>query len=333
VKQTATRVLQVLALLRQRSDWSATELAVRMDVSTRTIRSDIRRLRELGYVIDATSGRAGGYRLDRATDLPPLMLDDDEGIAVAIALHQVASNAVADIDASAARALAKLEHVLPRQLAEQVNAMTVATAPQTPDRGPSVEAPTLATIAQAVQRAEWLRFEYTPFQGEASLRRVEPYRLVSWGRRWYLVAFDLERDDWRSFRVDRMALRQPTRRRFEPRSLPADDVAAYVLRGVASAGWRFRARVSVHAPATIVAEKIDPSVGLVEAIDGNRCVLITGADHPMTVAVYLALLDEDFTVDGPAELTEAIQTLARRYTAASTPRKDAPVAAQASHDG
>lgn len=322
MNQTATRVLQVLALLRQRRDWSATELAERLEVSTRTIRSDIGRLRELGYVIDATSGRAGGYRLDRATDLPPLMLDDDEGIAVAIALHQVTTNAVAGIEASAARALAKLEHVLPHQLAEQVNAMAAATAPQTPstgtrDSGSSVEAPTLAAIAGAVQRTEWLRFEYAPFQGEASLRRVEPYRLVSWGRRWYLVAFDLERDDWRSFRVDRMALRPPTRRRFAPRGLPADDVAGFVLRGVASAGWRFRARVVVHAPASIVAEKIDPSVGLVEAIDDERCVLVTGADHPMTVAVYLALLDEDFTVDGPAELTEAIEVLAGRYSRAT----------------
>ncbi|UOQ90173.1 YafY family transcriptional regulator [Agromyces endophyticus] len=317
VNQTATRVLQVLALLRQRQDWTATELAERLAVSTRTIRSDIGRLRQLGYVIDATSGRAGGYRLDRATDLPPLMLDDDEGIAVAIALHQVTSNAVAGIEASAARSLAKLEHVLPHQLAEQVSAMAAATAPQARDTGPSVEAPMLAAIAGAVQRTEWLRFEYTPFQGEASLRRVEPYRLVSWGRRWYLVAFDLERDDWRSFRVDRMALRPPTRRRFNPRGLPADDVAGYVLRGVASAGWRFRARVVVHAPASVVAEKIDPSVGLVETIDDERCVLVTGADHPMTVAVYLALLDEDFTVDGPPELTEAIQVLARRYATAS----------------
>ncbi|MFF2274543.1 helix-turn-helix transcriptional regulator [Agromyces sp. NPDC058126] len=317
VNQTATRVLQVLALLRQRRDWSATELADRLEVSTRTIRSDIGRLRELGYVIDATSGRAGGYRLDRATDLPPLMLDDDEGIAVAIALHQVTTNAVTGIEASAARALAKLEHVLPHQLAEQVNAMAAATAPQSRDTGPSVEAPALAAIARAVQRTEWLRFEYTPFQGEASVRRVEPYRLVSWGRRWYLVAFDLERDDWRSFRVDRMSLRPPTRRRFTPRGLPADDVAGYVLRGVASAGWRFRARVVVHAPASVVAEKIDPSVGLVEAIDDERCVLVTGADHPMTVAVYLALLDEDFTVDGPAELTEAIHSLARRYATAT----------------
>ncbi|MFF2272207.1 helix-turn-helix transcriptional regulator [Agromyces sp. NPDC058136] len=317
MNQTATRVLQVLALLRLRPDWSATQLADRLEVSTRTIRSDIGRLRELGYVIDATSGRAGGYRLDRATDLPPLMLDDDEGIAVAIALHQVTSNAVDGIEASAARALAKLEHVLPHELAEQVSAMSAATARQTRDTGPSVEAPVLAAIARAVQRTEWLRFEYTPFQGEASLRRVEPYRLVSWGRRWYLVAFDLERDDWRSFRVDRMSLRQPTRRGFTPRGLPADDVAGYVLRGVASAGWRFRARVVVHAPASVVAEKIDPSVGLVEAIDDERCVLVTGADHPMTVAVYLALLDEDFTVDGPAELTEAIQALARRYATAT----------------
>jgi predicted DNA-binding transcriptional regulator YafY len=281
VNETATRVLQLLALLRQNRDWSAPELAARLEVSTRTIRTDIRRLRELGYVIDSTGGRAGGYRLDRATDLPPLMLDDDEGIAVAIALRQVVSNTVAGIDASAERALAKLEQVLPDQLAAQVHAIVAATAPQAPVDGPRVEAPALAAIAEAVQRAEWLRFEY---------------------------------GEWRSFRVDRMSLRPPTRRRFAPRELPADDVSAYVLRGVASAGWRFRARVLIHAPADVVAEKIDPSVGLVEAIDDERCTLVTGADHAMTVAVYLALLDEDFTVDGPAELTEAIRTLAGRYT-------------------
>ena len=314
MNETATRVLQLLALLRQNRDWSAPELAARLEVSTRTIRTDIRRLRELGYVIDSTGGRAGGYRLDRATDLPPLMLDDDEGIAVAIALRQVVSNTVAGIDASAERALAKLEQVLPDQLAAQVHAIVAATAPQAPVDGPRVEAPALAAIAEAVQRTEWLRFEYTPFQGDTSLRRVEPHRLVSWGRRWYLVAWDVGRGEWRSFRVDRMSLRPPTRRRFAPRELPADDVSAYVLRGVASAGWRFRARVLIHAPADVVAEKIDPSVGLVEAIDDERCTLVTGADHAMTVAVYLALLDEDFTVDGPAELTEAIRTLAGRYT-------------------
>ncbi|HWU29025.1 MAG TPA: YafY family protein [Microbacterium sp.] len=317
MNQTATRVLQVLALLRQRRAWTASELAQRTSVSTRTIRADIARLRELGYVIDATAGPDGGYRLDRETDLPPLMLDDDEGIAVAIALHQVTTNSVAGIEGSAARALAKLENVLPPALAAQVRAMDVATAPQTRAADAEVEASVLAAIARAVQDAEWLRFEYTPFQGERASRRVEPYRLVSWGRRWYLVAFDLERDDWRSFRVDRMSLRPPTRRTFTPRDLPADDVAGYVLRGVASAGWRFRARVLIHAPASAVADKIDPSVGLVEAVDDARCVLATGADHPMTVAVHLALLDEPFTVDGPPELSDAIRTLARRYAEAT----------------
>ncbi|GAT75058.1 putative transcriptional regulator [Microbacterium sp. HM58-2] len=317
MNQTATRVLQVLALLRQRRAWTAAELARRTAVSTRTIRADIARLRELGYVIDATAGAAGGYRLDRETDLPPLMLDDDEGIAVAIALHQVTTNSVAGIEGSAARALAKLENVLPAPLAAQVRAMEAATAPQTRDSGADVEASVLAAIARAVQDAEWLRFEYTPFQGERSSRRVEPYRLVSWGRRWYLVAFDLERDGWRSFRVDRMVLRPPTRRPFTPRELPADDVSGYVLRGVASAGWRFRARVLIHAPADVVADRIDPSVGLVEAVDDERCILATGADHPMTVAVHLALLDQPFTVEGPPELREAIRTLARRYAEAT----------------
>ena len=317
MNETATRVLQVLALLRQRRAWTAPELAHRTGVSTRTTRADITRLRELGYVIDATAGPAGGYRLDRETDLPPLMLDDDEGIAVAIALHQVTTNSVAGIEGSAARALAKLENVLPAALAAQVHAMNVATAPQTRDRDADVEASVLAAIARAVHDAEWLRFEYTPFQGDSALRRVEPYRLVSWGRRWYLVAFDLEREGWRSFRVDRMTLRPPTRRGFVRRELPADDVAGYVLRGVASAGWRFRARVLIHAPAEAVAAKIDAAVGLVEAVDDAHCILATGADHPMTVAVHLALLDEPFTVDGPPELSDAIRTLARRYADAT----------------
>lgn len=318
MKQTATRVLQVLALLRQRRSWTATELSRRTAVSTRTIRADIARLRELGYVIDAAAGPDGGYRLDRETDLPPLMLDDDEGIAVAIALHQVTTNSVAGIERSAARALAKLENVLPAPLAAQVRAMEVATAPQTRDRGADVETAVLATIARAVQDSEWLRFEYTPFQGDSSVRRVEPHRLVSWGRRWYLVAFDLDREGWRSFRVDRISLRPPTRRRFTPRELPDDDVSGYVLRGVASAGWRFRVRVLIHAPADVVADRIDPSVGLVEAVDDGHCILATGADHPMTVAVHLALLDQPFTVDGPPELSDAIMTLAKRYAEATT---------------
>lgn len=317
MSHTATRVLQVLALLRQGRSWTAAELARRTDVSTRTIRADIARLRELGYRVEAAVGPSGGYRLDRETDLPPLMLDDDEGIAVAIALHQVTSNSVAGIESSAARALAKLESVLPDPLAAQVRAMSLATAPQTRDRGPVVETSVLGAIARAVQAVEWLRFEYSPFQGGPALRRVEPYRLVSWGRRWYLVAFDLDREGWRSFRVDRMSLRPPTGRTFIARDLPADDVSGYVLRGVATAGWRFRARVVIHASADAIADRIDPSVGLVEAIDDERCILATGADHPMTVAVHLALLDEAFTVDGPPELSEAIRTLARRYAAAT----------------
>jgi predicted DNA-binding transcriptional regulator YafY len=179
---------------------------------------------------------------------------------------------------------------------------------------PPVDPTVLTTLASACRDHERLRFDYRSHDGTSTVRSAEPHRLVSWGRRWYLVAWDTERDDWRTFRVDRIEPRTPAGPRFTPRELPeGGDVAAYVARGVSAAGYRFEARITVHAPAAVVAARINPAVGVVEAIDEHTCVLATGADSVETVAVYAGLLDADFTVTEPPELVERLRMLADRY--------------------
>lgn len=213
------------------------------------------------------------------------------------------------------RALAKLENVLPPRLRRRVSALADYTVPIPPDApAPSIDPIVLTTLASACRDNERLRFDYQSYEGTSTIRTVEPHRLVCWGRKWYLVAWDVERGDWRTFRVDRIEPRTPTGPRFRPRELPAGgDVAAYVARGVSAAGYRFQARVTVRAPAAEVAARINPAIGLVEAIDADTCVLATGADSVDTVAVYLGLLDLDFVVTEPPELVARLRILADRY--------------------
>ncbi|MPY77050.1 MAG: WYL domain-containing protein [Actinophytocola sp.] len=218
------------------------------------------------------------------------------------------------------RALAKLEQVLPSRLRRRLAALQAYTVPVPPDTvAPAVDADLLTTLTAACRGQEQLRFDYTDHRGGAELRRAEPYRVVSWGRRWYLVAFDVDRQAWRTFRVDRMSPpRVPYGPRFTPRELPDGDVAAYVSRRVSAAAWRYRARVTVHATASVVAERITPAVGTVEAVDADICVLDTGADSVETLAVYLGLLGVDFTVIDPPELVACLRELAERYGRAAT---------------
>lgn len=318
--ETSARLLRLLSLLQSRPDWPGPELAERLAVTTRTVRSDVERLRSLGYPVHATRGAVGGYRLGAGAALPPLLLDDEEAVAVTVGLRTAAGGSVAGIEEASLRALAKLEQVLPARLRRRVNALqsyTVAVPPDT--AGPKVDPAVLTTIAGACRDHQRLRIDYRNHGGAASRRTVEPYRLVNWGRRWYLVAWDVEREDWRTFRVDRIEPRTPTGSRFTPRDLPAGDVAAYVSGRVSAAAWRYRARVTVHAPADTIAERITPAVGVLEAVDERTCVLDTGADSLETLAVYLGMLGVDFEVDDPPELIAYLRELSDRYRRASLP--------------
>jgi predicted DNA-binding transcriptional regulator YafY len=311
--ETSARLLRLLSLLQTPRDWAGTELAERLEVTTRTIRKDIERLRELGYPVSATRGPTGGYRLAAGTAMPPLLLDDEEAVAVAVGLRTAAVGTIAGIEETSLRALAKLEQVLPARLRRRVNALQTATVP-VPRGGshPTVDAATLTIIAAACRDHERLRFDYRSHDGTVSRRVVEPHRLVNWGRRWYLMAWDTRPRDWRTFRVDRVTALPPAGPRFPPRR-PPEEATVHVTRGVAAAAWRYRARVTVHAPAATIADRITPAVGTVEAVDERTCVLDTGADSLETLAVYLGMLGTDFTVSDPPELRAHVRELSERY--------------------
>ena len=316
--ETSARLLRLLALLQGRRDWTGAQLAERLGVTTRTVRNDVDRLRTLGYPVDATPGAAGGYRLGAGASLPPLLLDDDEAVAVAVGLGAAAGGSVAGVEEASARALAKLEPVLPGHLRHRVQALrgALVTVPAT---GPRADAAVLQAIAAAVRDRVGLRFDYVAHDGGATRRRVEPHHLVHARNRWYLVAWDLDRDDWRTFRADRVVPSRNTGPRFEPRAVPGGDVAAHVLVGLAQAVWQFRADVTVHAPAEVVVDRLPDaaSAGVVEAVDDHTCRYATGADSPGVLALYLGLLDLDFTVDGPPELLDQLTRLAGRYARAA----------------
>jgi len=318
---TSARLLRLLSLLQARAEWSGPELADRLGVTTRTVRNDVERLRTLGYPVHATPGVGGGYRLGAGAALPPLLLDDDEAVAVAVGLRTAAGGTVAGIQESSVRALVKLQQVLPSRLRHRVAALAASTV-EIPASGPTVDAAVLTAIAGACRDHQRLRFDYRDHDGSASIRSVEPHRLVHDRGRWYLVAWDTDRRDWRTFRADRIQPRTPTGPRFAPRDPPDGDVANYLLRGVGSATWRYRARVTVHAAAALVAGRLPPAV-LVEAVDEHTCIVNVGADTPQMLAVYLGMLDVDFEVDEPPELVEQLRTLADRYRRATAGKASA----------
>lgn len=331
--ETSSRLLVLLALMQSRPAWPGSELAARLNVTGRTIRNDVDRLRELGYPVEAVRGPSGYYRLGAGAKLPPLLLDDEEAVAVAIGLR--AGRGVAGIEDSAARALAKLQQVLPHRLRRQVTALhqAMAEGPANTDSNvadPVVDAAVLATIAAAVRDSELLRFDYTaPARSDDAPRRndasapfgdwpvlVEPYRLVSWERHWYLVARGPETGTWHTYRVDWITLRMATGRRFAPTPLPGGDYPGFVLRDVATAGWKVHARITVLAPAEAVLARINPTVGVVEAVDESTSVLLTGADSLELIAVYIGMLGLDFHVTEPPDLVEHLRVLGRRYVRA-----------------
>src|SRR3954451_7682313 len=275
--ETSARLLALLSLLQGRRDWTGAELAERLGVGPRTVRRDVERLRRLGYPVHGARGVAGGYRLGAGAALPPLLLDDEEAVAVAVGLRTAASVGVAGIEETSVRALAKLEQVLPSRLRRRVAAVGSATV-AFPGTGPAVDAETLALIAAAARDGERLRFRYRAHDGRTATRLAEPLRLVHTGRRWYLVAWDVEREAWRTFRVDRMGPRIATDRRFEPREPPAEDIVPSVPPAVSAARDRCQARVALPAPLERVAGRVPPTVGTLEPIDDEHCLLRTGSD-------------------------------------------------------
>ncbi|MBG0826658.1 WYL domain-containing protein [Planomonospora sp. ID67723] len=308
---TSARLLKLLSLLQTHRDWSGAELAERLGVTSRTVRRDVERLRGLGYPVNATRGSAG-YRLGAGASLPPLLLDDDEAVAVAVGLRTAAGGSVSGIEETSLRALTKLEQVLPSRLRHRVGTLHAATV-RVGGVGPTVSPDTLMAIADACRRHERLRFDYAGPRDAATIRSVEPHSLVSFGRHWYLVAWDTDREDWRTFRVDRLTPRAPTGPRFAPRQPPDGDVAAYLARRLSSRTWPFQATVTLHESAEAVADRVWPGMGVVEAVDDHRCLLHVGAETPSALVWMITSVDVGFTLtSGPPELADALRAQAAR---------------------
>ncbi|HEV2780252.1 MAG TPA: YafY family protein [Actinophytocola sp.] len=314
---TAARLLKLLSLLQIRRDWTGAELAERLGVTPRTIRRDVERLRELDYPVAATPGVAGGYRLGSGTALPPLVLDDDEAVAVAMGLRTAVGGTIAGIEETSVRALTKLEQVLPSRLRRRINALQSAVVPM-PGGAPAVDPQTLTTIAAACRDHQRLHVDYRSAGGTASRRVVEPARLACTGRLWYLLAWDTGRGDWRTLRVDRITAAPGLGARFTPREPPEADIAGYVSRAISSAPYPYRAKVVVHAPAERVRERVTPASGMVEAVDEDSCVLHVGGPELSVIPIYLARIGFEFTVLEPPELIEQVRTLAGMFSRSVT---------------
>lgn len=313
------RLMRLLTLLQQRAAWAGPDLAERLGVSTRGVRRDIERLRRLGYPVESERGAGGGYRLVAGRAMPPLVLDDDEAVAIAVSLRVAAGGTVAGMEETAVRALAKLDQVVPARLRERIDAVRMATVRA--DSGVvAVDAEVLTALARACRDTVQVRFAYTRADGsEAGERRVEPYRLVTTDRRWYLFAWDLDRDDWRVFRLDRMGEVRATTWRFTPRDAP--DAAEHVARGTSRDAYPHLVRLRVHAPATAVRQVYPPTTADVRpdpsALDGASCLVDVGAMDLDHAARHLAWLPWALEVLGPPEAADAVRALADRLAEAA----------------
>jgi predicted DNA-binding transcriptional regulator YafY len=315
VTDTAARLLRLLPLLTARPCWRGDELAARLGVTTRTVRRDVDRLRQLGYPVRAVPGRQGGYALGPGGRLPPLLLDEASAVAVALGLRlATADPGLRGSREAAARAAAAIDQVMPPRLRRRVEALTAATVPMVPAE-PGIEPNDLAFLALACQQGERLRFAYPTGAGADGRRHVEPYRLVWSGRRWYLVARDLDKGEWRSFRLDRLRDVAPTGVRSRPPDPP--DAARFVSEGISSGPYRWRARVLLDAPADVVASRVPATVAVVEAVGERQCMVTSGSDSLDAIALHLALLDIPFTPLEPPGLRDRCAVLADRLRQAA----------------
>ncbi|WP_328415922.1 MULTISPECIES: YafY family protein [unclassified Micromonospora] len=320
MSDTPARLLGLLSLLQTPREWPGSELATRLGVSLRTIRRDVERLRDLGYPVQATMGAIGGYRLVAGTAMPPLLLDDEEAVAIAVGLRTAAGHAVVGIEEASVRALAKLEQVLPSRLRHRVSALGAATEPLLTWGRPTVDPEHLSALAAAVTNREQLRFTYRRRDGVGGERLVEPYKLVSAGRRWYLVGYDNDRGDWRMFRVDRISAQRTTRTRVPPRPLPATDAAAFVTEKLLELTPVYRAVVILHAPVERMAGPLGGSPVDLEPIDAASCRLRSHADTLDWLAWRLLTLGCEFEVHEPPELIAYLREIGGRATRAARPQ-------------
>jgi predicted DNA-binding transcriptional regulator YafY len=334
---TPARLLQLLSLLQTPREWPGGELADRLGVSRRTVRRDIDRLRELGYPVQATKGSDGGYRLVAGKAMPPLVLDDEEAVAIAVGLRAGAGHAVEGVEEASVRALAKLEQVLPSRLRHRVATLQAATTPLTSGDGPSIATETLTVMASTVAGGERLRFTYRAKDGTESRRLTEPYRLVSTGRRWYLVAYDLEREDWRTFRVDRVSEPFATGARFTPREVPEGSATEYLRQSIRGRHETYEFDVTFAAPAEFVAARLpavfgrptdveeagtgsgtgagtgseagtEAGTGAEAEAEAGRCRLRGTTGDPVEwLAFRLVTLGCEFTVRAPEQLRECVR--------------------------
>jgi len=319
VLETSARLLRLLSLLQARRYWPGPELAERLDVTVRTLRRDVDKLRALGYPVNAEAGRAGGYQLGAGAALPPLLLSDDEALAVTLSLRTAATGSVTGMEEAAVRALAKLEPMLPARLRRRVSALGSSVVGLL-HRGPSIDPELLSVLAVACRDQHEASFHYSDSQSRATERTVEPHGLVYMDTRWYLVAWDLMREAFRTFRVDRIAPGKVPApgRRFLRRAVPHGSSAAYVARSVSSGVYTYKARVVLHAPLTALSARIPPYVGQLSAIDDARCLLETGSHSLTMLGVQLLSLGVDFEVQEPPELIAHLRVLAQRLQWALT---------------
>ncbi|MFF2192988.1 helix-turn-helix transcriptional regulator [Streptomyces sp. NPDC058157] len=306
------RALRLLSLLQTRREWSGADLAERLSVTVRTVRRDVDRLREMGYPVHSSRGHTGGYRLAPGADLPPLLLDDEEAVAIAVALH-TAAGGLTGIEETALRALAKLQQVMPRRLRSQVTALETSLAGITWDsRGPRADPALLATLAVACRDHEILTFDYTTRNGTTTPRRVEPHHPVASGDLWYLLAHDSGKNDWRIFRLDRLTHPTTTGRRVPPRAIPGTDPARFVAHRISAAPTRYRAIATVHASADHILARTRGLATRIHPIDQTTCRVDASADHLTHVVQTLASLDTDYTLDADPHVLDHLRTTAHR---------------------
>lgn len=307
------RALQLLSLLQTNRFWPCAELAARLGVTERTVRRDLDRLRELGYPVDSTSGRYGGYRLATGTHVPPLILDDEEAVAVAIGLRYAAEAAISGIEETSLRALAKIEAVLPHRLRRRVSALhsSVASLGRVVDDD-VIHPESLSVFAAACRDHEHVRFDYRRTREERSRRHVEPHQLVTAGRRWYLVAWDRDRGDWRTFRLDRIQAPRPVGTRFPPRTVPGGDAAEFVARSIGRTARDHAATLVIHMPYAEIEGVLRWADHTLREDHAEHCVIGIRSEDLGRLAMTIAeiALTAPVSVIEPAELASAVERLA-----------------------
>lgn len=316
MSQTTSRVLQLLGLLQSRRVWSGEELSARLRVTTRSVRRDVERLRELGYPVHASTGHGGGYQLGAGAALPPLLLDSDEAIAMAVCLRLAAGGSVAGVGDAALRALTKLDQVMPARLRSQVAAVHDATVTLSPEAESPVDPEVLMTLARACRDREHVDADYVDRTGAPSSRRLEPYQVVTTGRRWYLLAYDRDREDWRSLRLDRMASVRARGTTFTARQAP--DAADYVRRAITTSPYRHIARVRYRATKSVIAQYFSPTSVTIEDDGPGTCVVVAGADDPQALVLYLAMPGIAFEVIESGAVADAARAMSALLAAAVT---------------